>query len=225
MRRLLFVIALLFVATVGCAKSPPPVKNEGRTLRQISEDYYHRPAQPVESTTVADGKGPGELRTGMVISIPELDDIPQLDNGNTGQPAANQAADRIIIADAPGTLAPKGTNRTVLFELSPVTEADRQFLGEIWKKCAVFDYSDWVNVAPDAPFREIVISYNGTRLSLISWHPALEKSGKEVATSRGMGPLNGRTVSEAPKDDDTPYDKKRKAFDSIVAQCLSRSSK
>jgi hypothetical protein len=127
----------------------------------------------------------------------------------------------ITIADVPSRGKPE-----VLFHLSASNDADRRFLGEIWERCAaVFGRSDWVNFGPDAQFHEIVIQHDGERLCLQSWHQIYERSGKVVATSRGLEPLNGRTVAEALKNDDPAYVRKRDTFDAIMTQCLSRRGK
>ena len=198
-----------------------PVKytvQKGDTLSRIAEKYYDEEARAKDVAQANNIKDARTIQPGMVLTLPPVV------NSEPQQPTPKLSSGEISISDVPGSLA-LGGKRSVLFELSASTEADRLFLGEIWKKCAVFGYSDWVNVGPDAECREIVIRYDGKRLSLMSWHPIYEKSGKLVAASHGLTPLNGKTVTEALKDDDPTYVRKREVFDSIVTQCLSRHGK
>lgn len=138
-----------------------------------------------------------------------------------GKPLERQSpvvSGEISIADVPGFFL--GGQPKVLFHLSAASDDDLQFVDEIWRQCAVFGHSDWVNYGPDASYREVVIEYGDRRLHLISWHQY--ETGRSVALSTGLTSLNGKTIAQALKDDDPSYVKKRETFDAIVAKCISR---
>lgn len=97
-----------------------------------------------------------------------------------------------------------------------------EFIRHLWSDYAsAFGSRDWNNFGPDSGYREIRLSYSGKTIVLRSWHPSAERNNNVVATTNGIEPLNGRTRDQALAGN-PDYLSKRRAFDSIVMECLAR---
>ena len=100
---------------------------------------------------------------------------------------------------------------------------DMELTRRLWNDYAsVFEFKDWNNFDPAAPYRPVVLELEGKRIVLRSRHPIIEKDPGLVVTSRGVENLNGLGRAEVLRSGDLPYLKKREAFDAIVAACVAK---
>jgi len=112
--------------------------------------------------------------------------------------------------------APKG-------RLAILHVGDLELTQRLWNDYGpVFEFRDWSNFSTDAPYRRVVLEWEGKRIVLKSRHPLIEQDPKLVVTSRGVESLEGRNRSDVLKSDDSQYLKKREAFDAIVAACVAK---
>jgi len=100
---------------------------------------------------------------------------------------------------------------------------DIELTRRLWNDYApVFEFKDWNNFNPAAPYRRVVLEWERKRIVLRSQHPLIEKDPGLVVTSRGVEPLNGLDRAAVLASGDLEYLKKREAFDAIVAACVAK---
>ena len=129
---------------------------------------------------------------------------------------------RIEIVDVDRTLTPDGPRDDApVCHLEATGEREGAAFERLWSlEASVFQFENWTNVGPDAPFRQIRIVRGDREITLISWHPTMERDAKLVATSRGVTALADRTRAEVLAEDDRDYVARREAFDRIVDGCI-----
>lgn len=135
--------------------------------------------------------------------------------------AAPPAPTRIEIDDVDRSLEPGGRIKedVPVCLLEARNDADRERLARIWSVAGPVFEKDWTNVGPDAPFRRIRIDIPGRQITLVSWHPPIERDPRLVALSHGVVNLEGRDRDALLAEDDPAYLARRRAFDNIVAAC------
>jgi hypothetical protein len=70
---------------------------------------------------------------------------------------------------------------------------------------------------PDSQFTTVVVNSGKRRLKLESWHEVFETNEKLVATSRGIGSLDGRRREDVLREDTADYRHFRSTWDGIRA--------
>lgn len=82
---------------------------------------------------------------------------------------------------------------------------------------------DWQIVIPDAPSIEIAVDLRGRRIRLASAHAPLERSGNQVATERGVEPLNQRTRDSILSQQREEFRRNRLAFERLLELTLQHT--
>lgn len=100
---------------------------------------------------------------------------------------------------------------------------DKELTRRLWNDYApVFEFRDWDNFDTAAPYRRVVLEWEGKRIVLKSRHPLIEKDPGLVVTSGGIEALEGRDRAAVLRAGDPQYLKKREAFDAIVDACVAK---
>jgi hypothetical protein len=97
----------------------------------------------------------------------------------------------------------------------------RQSLAALLQTIPPQNRRDWASIVIDSSYRAIDFTIRGHTFRWASSHQRFEANPLLVATSTGVGSLEGKTREEVESQDNQEYVKMKKLFELIDRQCLS----
>ncbi len=82
--------------------------------------------------------------------------------------------------------------------------------------------SSWQYVFPDGAYIRITIETGNRRIELASAHTIYERSGRSIATERGLTSLEGRDLKQVLAKESEAFRNRRIAFEKILALVSAR---